>query len=101
MQVRDLLHAQPTELTAADGAGHVIAAAVVHLDYVGGAAWARLDVVSCGRRLLAVADGRGAESPEAQALGSFLPGSIAGLVGVPNLLTVVAELSAAAFAPTG
>ena len=45
MQVRDLLHAQPAELTAADGAGHVVTAAVVHLDDVGGAAGARLDVV--------------------------------------------------------
>lgn len=45
VQVGDLLHAQPAELTAADGAGHVIAAPVVHLDDVGTAARARLDVV--------------------------------------------------------
>lgn len=46
VQVGDLLHAEPAELAAADGAGHVIAAAVVHLDDVGAAAGAGLDVVS-------------------------------------------------------
>ena len=46
MQVRDLLHAEPAELAAADSAGHVIAASVVHLDDVGGAARARLDVIA-------------------------------------------------------
>lgn len=48
MQVRDLLHAEPAELTAAHGAGHMVAAPVVHLDDVGAAARARLDVVCCG-----------------------------------------------------
>lgn len=46
MQVRDLLHAEPAELTAAHGAGHVVTAAVVHLDYVGTTSWAGLDVIS-------------------------------------------------------
>ena len=46
MQVGDLLHAEPAELTAADSAGHVVTAAVVHLDDVGGAARARLDVIA-------------------------------------------------------
>lgn len=46
MQVGDLLHTEPAKLTAADGAGHVVAAAVVHFDDVGGAAGARLDVVT-------------------------------------------------------
>lgn len=46
MQVRDLLHAKPTELTAADGAGHVIAASVVHLDDVGCTARAWFDVIT-------------------------------------------------------
>ena len=45
VQVGDLLHAQPAELTAAHGARHVVTAAVVHLDDVGGAARARLDVI--------------------------------------------------------
>ena len=31
VEVRDLLHAEPAELGAADGASHVVAAAVVHL----------------------------------------------------------------------
>lgn len=46
VQVGDLLHAKPAELTAADGAGHVIAAAIVHLDDVGAAARTGLDVIS-------------------------------------------------------
>ena len=45
MQVGDLLHAKPAELTAAHGTGHVVTAAVVHLDYVGATSWAGLDVV--------------------------------------------------------
>lgn len=49
MQVRDLLHAEPAELAAAHGAGHMVAAPVVHLDDVGAAARARLDVVRCGK----------------------------------------------------
>jgi len=46
VQVGDLLHAEPAELAAADGAGHVIAAPIVHLDDVGAAARAGLDVIS-------------------------------------------------------
>lgn len=49
VQVRDLLHAEPAELTAADGARHVITAPVIHLDDVGAAARAGLDVISCSR----------------------------------------------------
>lgn len=50
MQVGDLLHAEPAELAAADGAGHVVAAAVVHLDDVGAAAGAGLDVIGWGEK---------------------------------------------------
>lgn len=50
VQVGDLLHAEPAELTAADGAGHVIAAPVVHLDDVGATARAGLDIISWGGR---------------------------------------------------
>lgn len=50
MQVRDLLHAEPAELAAADGAGHVVAAPVVHLDDVSAAARTGLDVISWGKR---------------------------------------------------
>lgn len=50
VQVGDLLHAQPAELTAAHRTRHVVAAPVVHLDDVGTAARARLDVVCCGGR---------------------------------------------------
>lgn len=49
VQVRDLLHAEPAELTAADGAGHVITAPIIHLDDVGATARAGLDVISCSR----------------------------------------------------
>lgn len=45
MQVRDLFHAEPAELTATHCTGHVITAAVVHLDNVSTASWARLDVI--------------------------------------------------------
>lgn len=50
VQVGDLLHAEPAELAAADGAGHVIAAAIVHLDDVGATAGAGLDVISWGKK---------------------------------------------------
>ena len=50
VQVGDLLHAEPAELTAADGAGHVVTAAVVHLDDVGTTARAGLDVISWGQK---------------------------------------------------
>lgn len=48
MQVRDLLHAEPAELAAAHRARHVVTAPVVHLDDVGAAARARLDVIGYG-----------------------------------------------------
>jgi len=48
MQVRDLLHTQPAELAAAHRARHVVTAPVVHLDDVGAATRARLDVISYG-----------------------------------------------------
>ena len=48
MQVGDLLHAEPAELTAAHGARHVVAAPIVHLDDVGATARTRLDVISWG-----------------------------------------------------
>lgn len=48
MQVRDLLHAQPAELTSTHGAGHVVTAAIIHLDNVGTATRAWLDIVRCG-----------------------------------------------------
>lgn len=50
VQVRDLLHAEPAELAAADSAGHVVAAPVVHLDDVSAAARTGLDVISWGKR---------------------------------------------------
>lgn len=50
MQVGDLLHAEPAELTATDSTGHVITAAIVHFDNVGATARARLDVISWGER---------------------------------------------------
>lgn len=46
MQVRDLLHAEPAKLTAADSTGHVITAPVIHLDDVGSTAGTRLDVIT-------------------------------------------------------
>lgn len=46
VQVGDLLHAEPAELTAADGTGHVIAASIIHLNDIGTASRAWLDVVS-------------------------------------------------------
>lgn len=45
VQVWDLLHTEPAELTATDGTGHVVTAAVVHLYDVSCTAWTRLDVV--------------------------------------------------------
>ena len=49
VQVGDLLHAEPAELTAAHGARHVVAAPIVHLDDVRTTARTRLDVISWGR----------------------------------------------------
>ena len=50
VQVRDLLHAEPAELTATHRAGHVIAAAIVHFDDVSTATWTRLDVIRWGQK---------------------------------------------------
>lgn len=50
MQVRDLLHTQPAELTAAHCAGHVITAPIIHLNDVGRTAGTWLNVVSLGRQ---------------------------------------------------
>lgn len=44
VQIRDLLHAEPAELSAADAADHVVAGAVFHLHDQHGAAGARLHV---------------------------------------------------------
>ena len=49
---------------------------------------------------LAVAEGGGAEAAELQALGALLACRVTGLVGVPQLLAVVAELGAAALPST-
>lgn len=46
MQVRNLLHAEPAELTAADSTGHVITAPIIHLNDVGSTARTRLDVIT-------------------------------------------------------
>ena len=46
VQVWDLLHAEPAELTAADSTGHVVTTAIVHLDDVSSTAWTWLDVIS-------------------------------------------------------
>lgn len=51
---------------------------------------------TCSSALLAEAEGGGADGAEPQAVGSLLPGSVAGLVWVPQLLAVVAELRPAA-----
>lgn len=45
VQVWNLLHTEPAKLTAAHSAGHVITAAVVHLDDVGTASGTGLDVI--------------------------------------------------------
>lgn len=45
MQVRDLLHTQPAELTATHSAGHVITAPIVHLNDVGRTAGTWLYVI--------------------------------------------------------
>lgn len=47
MQVADFFHTQPAEFGAAHRAGHVVARAVVHLDYQDLTPRTRLDVVSC------------------------------------------------------
>lgn len=48
MQIRDLLHTEPAELTATHRTRHVVAAPIVHLDDVSTATRARLDVISYG-----------------------------------------------------
>lgn len=51
---------------------------------------------TCSSALLAVAEGGRTNGPQAEALGSLLPCCITGLVGMPQLLTVVTELRTAA-----
>lgn len=46
VQVRDLLHAEPAKLAAADSTGHVITASIIHLDDVGSTTRAWLDVIA-------------------------------------------------------
>ena len=45
MEVGDLLHAEPTELSSADSTRHVITRAIVHLDDKRTAARTRLDFI--------------------------------------------------------
>ena len=51
---------------------------------------------TCSSALLAVAEGRGADRPQTEALRSLLTCRVACLVGMPQLLTVVTKLGAAA-----
>lgn len=78
----------------------MIAASIIHFYYISSTAWAWLYVISCCSRLLAVTDRRGTDCSEAQTLSSLLASSITGLVWMPNLLTVIAELSSTAFSST-
>lgn len=55
---------------------------------------------TCCSRLLAVANGWRTNCSQAQTLSSLLASSITGLVWMPNLFTVVAELSSTAFTST-
>ncbi len=57
--------------------------------------------VTCSSTLLAVAEGRGPETPQPEGLGPLLSCCVTCLVGMPQLFAVVAELCAAALAPTG
>lgn len=59
-----------------------------------------LIIRTCCSRLLAVTDRRGTDCSQAQTLSSLLASSITGLVWMPNLLTVIAELSSTAFSST-
>lgn len=59
-----------------------------------------LIIHTCCSRLLAVTDRRGTDCSEAQTLSSLLASSITGLVWMPNLLTVIAELCSTAFSST-
>ena len=52
--------------------------------------------LTCSSALLTIAEGGWADGPQAQALRSLLPCCITGLVGMPQLLTVVTELSTTA-----
>lgn len=60
-----------------------------------------LIINTCCSRFLAVTDRRGTNCSQAQALSPLLASSITGLVGMPNLLTVVAKLSSTALPSTG
>lgn len=55
---------------------------------------------TCCSRFLAVTDGWRTNCSQAQTLGSLLASSITGLVGMPDLLTVVAKLRSTAFSST-
>ena len=57
--------------------------------------------VTCGSALLAVTEGGRPETPQPEVLGPLLPRRVTCLVGMPQLLAVVAELCSAAFTPTG
>ena len=79
MKVRDLLHAEPAELRAADGAGHVVTRPVVHLDYQHVTPRADLQLRPSHHSALPA---------ERLSLG---PGHVTGLVGMPLGLAVVTE----------
>lgn len=57
--------------------------------------------VTCGSTFLAVAEGGGPETPQAEVLGPLLPCCVTCLVGMPQLFAVVAKLCPTAFTPTG
>lgn len=59
-----------------------------------------LTINTCCSRFLAVTDRRGTDCSQAQTLSSLLASSITGLVGMPNLFTVVAKLSSTALPST-
>lgn len=55
---------------------------------------------TCGSTFLAVVEGARAHRSQTEALGSLLSCCITSLVGMPQLLTMVTELCAAALPPT-
>lgn len=59
-----------------------------------------LSHLTCSPALLTVTEGGRAHRSQAEALGSLLSSSITGLVGMPQLLTVVTELSTTALPAT-
>lgn len=62
--------------------------------------WSSSNQPTSSAALLAVAEGGRAHGSQAQALGPLLPRCITGLVGMPQLLAVVAELGTAALSAT-